>query len=81
VTPERRAPSGPGHGEHPSGHRRTVIPATCQLEGTPVQATNLVVTKRGGTIVLDPQVPGACVMSLDEDGARTLDTLLSVWLQ
>jgi hypothetical protein len=40
----------------------------------------MVVIKRDGTTVLDPQVPGACVMSLDEDGATTLDTLLSVWL-
>jgi len=40
----------------------------------------MAVIKRDGTIVLDPQVPGACVMSLDEDGATTLDTLLSVWL-
>ncbi len=81
MSTERRAPSGPGHSEHPSGYHRTAIPATCQLEGGPVQAANLVVSKRGETIVLDPQVPGACVMSLDEDGARTLATLLSVWLQ
>jgi hypothetical protein len=81
VSPERPPVSGLGHGEHPSGRRRIVIPATCQLEGAPVQAITLGVSKRGGTIVLDPQIPGACVMSLDEDGARKLDTLLSLWLR
>ncbi|MGH3868829.1 MAG: hypothetical protein ACRDQ4_22465 [Pseudonocardiaceae bacterium] len=80
MTTERRHPSGPGQGEHPSGHRRTTIPATCQLEGGPVEATNLVVSKRGGTIVLDPQVVGSCVMSLDEEEATALGNLLSVWL-
>ncbi|MGB6163918.1 MAG: hypothetical protein WBF75_15365 [Pseudonocardiaceae bacterium] len=80
VTIERRHPSVTGQGEHPSGHRRKEIPATCQLEGGPVEVTTLVVSKRGGTIVLDPQVAGSCVMSLDEDGATTLGNLLSVWL-
>lgn len=46
-----------------------------------MQAIALVVSMRGGTIVLDPQVAGACVISLDEGGARKLDTLLSVWLR
>ncbi|MGH3865639.1 MAG: hypothetical protein ACRDQ4_05775 [Pseudonocardiaceae bacterium] len=58
----------------------TMRPATCQLEGGPVEATNLVVSKRGGTIVLDPQVVGSCVISLDEEEATTLGNLLSVWL-
>jgi hypothetical protein len=46
-----------------------------------VDVTNLVVSKRGGTIVLDPQVPGSCVISLDEQGATALGNLLSVWLR
>lgn len=79
MTTERRHSSGPGPGDHPSG-RRTVIPAMCQLEGCPVAATHLVVSKRDRTIVLDPQVPGSCVMSLDEDEATTLGTQLSLWL-
>jgi hypothetical protein len=45
-----------------------------------VEVTNLVVSKRGGTIVLAPQVTGSCVISLDEEGATTLGNLLSVWL-
>jgi hypothetical protein len=79
VSTDRHHSSGPGPGDHPTG-RRKAIPATCQLEGGPVEATNLVVSKRDGTIVLDPQVTGSCVMSLDEDGATTLGNLLSVWL-
>jgi hypothetical protein len=46
-----------------------------------VDVTNLVVSKRGGTIVLDPQVTGSCVISLDEEGATTLCDLLTVWLR
>ncbi|MGH3865924.1 MAG: hypothetical protein ACRDQ4_07235 [Pseudonocardiaceae bacterium] len=80
MTIERRHRSGPGQGEHPSGRCRKEIPATCQLEGGPVEATNLVVSKRGGTIVLDPQITGSCVISLDEEEATTLGNLLSVWL-
>ena len=80
MSTERRSASGSDHGDQPNGQRRIVIPATCQVEGASVQAITLVVSKRGGTIVLDPQIPGACVMSLDEDGARKLDSLLSVWL-
>ncbi len=80
MTIEHRHPSVPGQGEYPSGHRRKEIPATCQLEGSPVAVTNLVVSKRDGMIVLDPQVTGSCVISLDEEGATTLGNLLSVWL-
>lgn len=47
----------------------------------PAEQVNLVMSKRGGTIVLDPQVPGSCVISLDEQGATTLGNLLSVWLE
>jgi hypothetical protein len=81
VTAEQRHPSGPSQGDQSSGHRRKKIPAACQLERGLVDRTNLVVTKRGGTIVLDPQVPGSCVISLDEQGATTLGNLLSVWLR
>jgi hypothetical protein len=80
VTIEQRHPSVPDQGGHPTDHRRKEIPAACQLEGGPVDVTNLVVSKRAGTIVLDPQVPGSCVISLDEQGATTLGNLLSVWL-
>ncbi|MBV9031849.1 MAG: hypothetical protein JO364_16405 [Pseudonocardiales bacterium] len=41
---------------------------------------NLMVSKQGGSIVFDPHVTGACVMSLDEDGAKLLCNLLTEWL-
>jgi hypothetical protein len=34
-----------------------------------------------GTIVFDPHVSDACVMSLDEEGARKLRDLLTAWLR
>jgi hypothetical protein len=43
-----------------------------------VDVTNLVVSKRGGTIMLDPQVTGSCGLSLDEQGATTLCDLLTM---
>jgi hypothetical protein len=56
--------------------RRVVIPATCQQHRGARGFTNLLVTTRGGEIVLDPHAVGSCVISLDEDGATTLrDTL------
>jgi hypothetical protein len=79
VTTERN-PSVPDQGGHPTNHRRKAIPAACALEGGPVEQINLMVSKRNGTIVLDPQVTGSCVISLDEEGATTLGNLLSVWL-
>jgi hypothetical protein len=79
VTTERNL-AMPDSGDHSTNHRRKVIPAACSLERGPVEQVNLVVSKRGGTIVLDPQVPGACVISLDEERATTLGNLLSVWL-
>jgi hypothetical protein len=57
------------------------IPATCQLHRGPVGYTNLTVSKRNGTIVLDPGVTGSCVISLDEQRATTLRDLLTAWLR
>ncbi len=74
-----RNPAVPDQGGHPT-NRRKAIPAACALEGGPMEQVNLMVSQRGGTIVLDPQVAGSCVISLDEDGATTLGNLLSVWL-
>lgn len=48
--------------------------------GGPVKQVDLMVSQRGGRIVLDPQVTGSCVISLDEERAATLGNLLSVWL-
>jgi hypothetical protein len=60
--------------------RRKAIPATCGLHRGPVGFANLMVSERDGTIVFDPHVTGACVISLDEEGARTLRDLLTGWL-
>jgi hypothetical protein len=62
-----------------SGHRK-VIHATCALHRGPVGFTNLVVRKRDGEIELDPHVTGACVITLDEDGACALRDALTEWL-
>ncbi len=64
----------------PNRGRRKAIPAMVGLDRGPVCVTNLMVSVQGGSIVLDPQVTGACVMSLDEEGATTLCNILSVWL-
>jgi hypothetical protein len=79
VTTERH-PSVPDSGGQPTNRCRKVIPATCALDRGPVEPINLMVSKHKGTIVLDPQVTGSCVMSLDEQGATTLGNLLAVWL-
>jgi hypothetical protein len=39
-----------------------------------------VVTRRDGDIELDPHATGACVVRLDESGARDLFDLLGEWL-
>ena len=66
--------------DRPSSSRRRAIPATCELHRGPVGFTNLLVSKRDRTIVLDPHVTGSCVISLDEDGATTLRDTLTEWL-
>jgi hypothetical protein len=60
--------------------RRVVIPATCQQHGGSRGFTNLLVTIRGGEIVLDPHAVGSCVTSLDKNGATTLRDTLTDWL-
>jgi hypothetical protein len=47
-------------------------PATCTTHGGPTGYTNLLVSKRNGSVELDPHVTGFCVIRLDEHGARTL---------
>jgi hypothetical protein len=65
----------------PSSGRRKAIPATCGLHRGPISFANLLVSMRGGTIVLDPHVTGSCVIFLDEDGAGTLRNILTEWLR
>jgi hypothetical protein len=50
------------------------------LHRAAVGFTNLLVTKRDGTIVLDPHVDGSCVICLGEDGATALRNTLTEWL-
>jgi hypothetical protein len=68
------------HADRPSRGRRKAIPATCGLHRGPIGFANLVVSMQGGSIVFDPHVTGKCVISLDEDGAKTLRDLLTLWL-
>ncbi|MBV9012648.1 MAG: hypothetical protein JO272_11465 [Pseudonocardiales bacterium] len=66
--------------DRPSGRRRKAIPATCHLHRGPIGFANLMVSKQNGSIVFDPHVTGACLISLDEEGAETLRDLLTEWL-
>jgi hypothetical protein len=77
----RAAQRAPGQGHHHirSGRRKTIF-ATCELHRGPIGFTNLLVSTRNGTIVLDPHVDGSCVISLDQDGATELCDTLTEWL-
>lgn len=59
---------------------REVIHATCALHRGPVGFANVVVSKRGETIELDPHVTGACGLTLAEDEALALRDALTRWL-
>jgi hypothetical protein len=71
----------PPKSEHRPHHDRRVIHTTCSTHGGGIEFTNLVVSKRDGEIVLDPHVPGACVIILDEDAATALFEVLRTWLR
>ncbi len=64
----------------PTSNNREVINATCALHQGPAGFANVVVSKRGGTIVFDPHVTGACVLTLAEDEAVALRDALTRWL-
>jgi hypothetical protein len=71
----------PPETEHRAPHRNhRTIPATCTTHRSGVGFCNLRVTKRDGSIELDPHVTGSCVITLDEDGARALCDVLTEWL-
>jgi hypothetical protein len=59
---------------------RKAIPATCGLHRGPIGFANLMVSYEGGSLVFDPHVTGECVITLDEEGAKTLRNLLTEWL-
>lgn len=60
--------------------RRKAIPVTCALHRGPVGFANLLVSMRDGEIMLDPHVTGACMITLDEQSAKTLRNTLTEWL-
>jgi hypothetical protein len=60
--------------------KRRVINATCATHPASNGFTNLVVTQRDGNIVLDPHATGQCLLTLDNDAARTLHETLKEWL-
>lgn len=80
ILPQRLAEEPLLRANHPSSDRRRVIPATCELHRAAVDFTNLLVTKRDGTIVLGPHVDGSCVIRLGEDAATALRNTLTEWL-
>ncbi len=64
----------------PDKRRRKAIPGTCAMHRGPIGFANLLVSMQGGSLVFDPHVTGACVIALDEDGAKTLRNTLTEWL-
>ncbi|MGH3821741.1 MAG: hypothetical protein ACRDRA_02685 [Pseudonocardiaceae bacterium] len=63
----------------PIGNRR-VIHGTCTKHGGSRGFTNVVMTKIGGRITLDPHATGACVIELDEVEATAVWDTLTEWL-
>lgn len=60
--------------------RRKALPALYSLHRGPVGFANLMVSVVDGTIVLDPQITGSCVITLEEDAACELRDMLREWL-
>ena len=58
-----------------TGSYRRVLMTTCQAHGA-AGFTNLLLTKEGGFIVLNPHVGNCCVLRLDEQVATALYHLL-----
>jgi hypothetical protein len=65
--------------QRPRG-RRKVIHASCSVHQVAVGFTNLVVSKRGGEIELDPHADGGCLLTLRENEACALRDVLTEWL-
>jgi hypothetical protein len=61
--------------QQPRRNRR-VIHATCSRHGGGTGFTNLVATKRDGSIELDPHADGSCLLTLDEEAATQRRRLL-----
>jgi hypothetical protein len=59
---------------------RKVIHATCTKHGGARGFTNVVLTKHGSEIELDPHVTGSCVIIFDEDAAIAVRDTITEWL-
>ena len=59
---------------------RKVIHATCTQHGGSRGFTNVVMTKRGGEIELDPHATGSCVIIFDEDATTAVRDTIAEWL-
>jgi hypothetical protein len=68
------------HTNRPNRGHRKAIPATCGLHRGPIGFANLMVSLHGRSVVLDPHVTGECLITLDEQGAKTLCDLVTHWL-
>jgi hypothetical protein len=68
-----------GTEQPPRDANRRVLPVSCSCAGVANGFTNLVVTKRGAVIELDPHATGQCVLTLDEDAGRILFDALADW--
>ena len=60
--------------------RRRTIHAACAPRRGPMGFINLVVSKRGGQIELDPHAAGTRKVTIDEGGARVIRDALTKWL-
>ncbi len=56
-----------------------MVMTTCQAHGA-AGFTNLLVTKEGGFIVLNPHAGNCCVLRLDEHAATAMYHLFGEWL-
>lgn len=64
----------------PGRDPRRVILTTCITHGGTPGFTNVVLTKRSGSIVMDSHATGACVLVLDQDAATAVRDTLTEWL-
>lgn len=64
----------------PAERGRRVIHATCTKQGGSRGFANVVMSRSGGQIVLDPHVTGQCVLWLDEAEATAMRDALTEWL-
>ncbi|MGH3856334.1 MAG: hypothetical protein ACRDR6_23155 [Pseudonocardiaceae bacterium] len=63
-----------------NGKFRRVVHATSAARQGPAGRTTVVASTRSGVITLDPRTPGACAITLEEDGGRELRDTLIKWL-